>query len=485
MAGEKRKGEEQAEAGGSQASARALAPPPALTPALPCGQGRASSVVNRELLALESELAPPLAAGTLCGCSAYLLGLVLVALERKEAARAALVRACNDFPCNWSAWLALQPLCEEGEGAAALVARLGLRPHWMLDFFLASLYLELGEHAEALQRYEQLALAFPASAHVSSQRCVAQYGLKQFEEAAAGFEALTTAQPYRIEGLDIYSNILYVTEDRARLASLAHSAVRCDKYRAETCCVVGNYYSLRSLHDVAVQHFRRALRLDPSYLSAWTLMGHEFVEMRNTHAAVEAYRAAVQLSPRDYRAWYGLGQTYELLDLYLYALHYYERAAQLRPGDSRMWVAMGNCYDKMVPENGTGARRRALRCFRRAQALDPRDGAVLTTLSRMHEQFDELDEAAHFYVLNLQRMDEEELGAGEERMEACLFLATHARRAGRLDEAEEYAQRLLDAAYPRMVRERAATILREVRLLRVSDRSEERPASPMATSELP
>lgn len=55
----------------------------------------------------------------------------------------------------------------------------------------------------------------------------------------------------------------------------------------------GNYYSLRGEHEKAVQYFRRALKLDRGYLSAWTLMGHEYVEMKNTHAAVEAYRRAI------------------------------------------------------------------------------------------------------------------------------------------------------------------------------------------------
>jgi anaphase-promoting complex subunit 8 len=55
-------------------------------------------------------------------------------------------------------------------------------------------------------------------------------------------------------------------------------------------------------------YFQRALKLNRKYLSAWTLMGHEFVELKNTTAAVNAYRRAVEINPRDYRAWYGLGQ---------------------------------------------------------------------------------------------------------------------------------------------------------------------------------
>ena len=55
----------------------------------------------------------------------------------------------------------------------------------------------------------------------------------------------------------------------------------------------GNHYSLRSEHEKAVKYFRRATQLDQTYLSAWTLMGHEYVEMKNAHAAIEAYRRAV------------------------------------------------------------------------------------------------------------------------------------------------------------------------------------------------
>ncbi len=103
---------------------------------------------------------------------------------------------------------------------------------------------------------------------------------------------------------------------RPKLAFLAHLCSSVDKFRPESCVVVGNYYSLLSQHEKAVQYFRRALTLDRSCLSAWTLMGHEYVELKNTHAAIESYRRAVDVNRRDYRAWYGLGQTYEVLEMH-------------------------------------------------------------------------------------------------------------------------------------------------------------------------
>ena len=111
-------------------------------------------------------------------------------------------------------------------------------------------------------------------------------------------------------------------------------------------------------HEKAIKYFRRATQLDRTYLSAWTLMGHEFVEMKNSHAAIEAYRKAVgesadlcpgdpftgsvnsdhsnsvhrmvDVNRKDYRAWFGLGQAYELLSMHQYALYYYQHATSLR-----------------------------------------------------------------------------------------------------------------------------------------------------------
>ena len=147
------------------------------------------------------------------------------------------------------------------------------------------------------------------------------------------------------------------------LAYLAQITTRIDKFRPETCCVIGNYYSLKSEHEKAVMYFRRALTLDRQYLTAWTLMGHEYTEMKNTHAAIESYRRAVDVNRKDYRAWYGLGQTYELLEMYAYALWYYQRAAALRSHDPKMWHAVGSCFGRV------GRLANAIKAYKRALAV--------------------------------------------------------------------------------------------------------------------
>ncbi|KAI6712270.1 anaphase-promoting complex subunit 8 [Diplocarpon mali] len=187
------------------------------------------------------------------------------------------------------------------------------------------------------------------------------YHTKDFVAADAHFSNLLALHPHRLDSLDHYSNILYVMNLRPKLSFLAHLCSTVDKFRPESCVVIGNYYSLLSSHEKAVQYFRRALTLDRSCLSAWTLMGHEYVELKNTHAAIESYRRAVDVNRRDYRAWYGLGQTYEVLEMHAYALWYYKRAAGLRPWDGKMWMAVGTCLQKMGRDlEGIKALKRAL-----------------------------------------------------------------------------------------------------------------------------
>lgn len=136
-------------------------------------------------------------------------------------------------------------------------------------------------------------------------------------------------------------------EKKSKLAYLAQLSNSIDKFRPETCCIIANYYSLKFEHEKAIMYYRRALTLNRNCLSAWTLMGHEFVELKNSHAAIESYRRAVDTNNKDFKAWYGLGQAYEVLDMHLYSLYYYQKASSLKPLDKRIWIALGNCYEKL------------------------------------------------------------------------------------------------------------------------------------------
>jgi anaphase-promoting complex subunit 8 len=158
--------------------------------------------------------------------------------------------------------------------------------------------------------------------------------------ATTVFWSTLLSEPQRLDFIDHYSNVLYIIDDRERLAFIAQLCSNLDRNRPETCCVIGNYYSSVNRHEDAIEHFRKALILDRSNAGAWTLLGHEYLHLQNTHAAIECYRRAVCLNQHDYRSFVGLGQCYESIDKGTFAVYYHRRAAKLRPADVGLWQSV-------------------------------------------------------------------------------------------------------------------------------------------------
>eukprot|EP00992_Anisonema_acinus_P005771 TRINITY_DN18912_c0_g1_i1.p1 TRINITY_DN18912_c0_g1~~TRINITY_DN18912_c0_g1_i1.p1 ORF type:complete len:201 (+),score=80.63 TRINITY_DN18912_c0_g1_i1:2-604(+) len=193
--------------------------------------------------------------------------------------------------------------------------------------------------------------------------------------------------------------------------------------------------------------------MDPNCLSAWTLMGHEFVELKNTQAAIDAYRHAVDIKPRDYRAWYGLGQTHEILQLFYYALYYFRKAANIRPTDSRMWLAMAGCYEHLKRSG------EAIKCYQRAESCGD-EGMAIRKLAELYRAEHVPHKAAHYFekYLRLQAVPADE--PQEADRDALLFLAKHHLGAGSLDAAEHCCVRLLNC--PGLEKEDGKLLLTEI-----------------------
>lgn len=408
------------------------------------------NAVNPELKGLQGQFQALHAAARLDGFGLYLYGIVLRELRMTGWARSVLADAVNAYPCNWSAWLDLASVCVDFESVRVLK----LSDHWMRDFFMAHMLLELQQNFEAIKIYHQLRSLFPQSIYILAQTAVCNYNMREYDTGEIIFEQLQKRDPRRLENMDVYSNILYVKEAKAKLSSLAHMAAETDKYCPETCCIIGNYYSLKSEHEKAVTYFKRALRLNRKYLSAWTLMGHEYVELKNTSAAIEAYRKAVEINPRDYRAWYGLGNTYQILKMPLYAMYYFRKATAIRPYDARMWSSLGVCYEQLDRNED------AIKCYERTEACrDTEVSFAFNKLGKLYHEMGDDDKAAYYHKKNLDKRDREQ-SDGNDTIEALLFLANHCKNIGNYKDAEKYASRLLD--YSGKEKEEAKALLREI-----------------------
>ncbi|XP_057307067.1 cell division cycle protein 23 homolog isoform X1 [Hydractinia symbiolongicarpus] len=380
----------------------------------------------------------------------YLYGIVLKNLELDKEAIENLECSIQMQPLFWSAWEELAGLCKDRQ----ILKDLKLPKHWMGEFFHAYAELELHLNEEALARYRDISsVGFGNSIYVKSQLATALYNIRAFDASAEQFKDLRQMDPFMLENIDTYSNILYIQDDRPELSYLAHHACEVDKYRYESCTVIGNYYSLRGDREKAVLYFKQALRLNPDYNVAWTLLGHEHLELKNTSAAIESYRRATELNSRDFRAWYGLGQTYEILKMLYYALYYYREAQKLRPNDARMLIALGDTYQNIEKID------EAKKCYSRAVRLGDSVGQATIKLARLQENSGEIEEAAKLYTLHLDRVHQGLYDFSDDQGKACLFLARHHLKHERFDEAELYARR---GAEYNETREEAKTLHSEI-----------------------
>eukprot|EP00752_Nemacystus_decipiens_P011506 g10217.t1 len=384
-----------------------------------------------------------------------LIGATATSDTTSTLSQEVLARSLRLFPYNWSAWLDLASLCLETDTVPEALEA-DHSSQWMYQFFLQHLLVEQHRSTDALSILDNLHVAFPGSSYVLAQTAVAHYHLRNFDQGHADFKELRRRDPLRMEGLDVFSNILYVKECKAELSFLAHTTNKSAPLRPETNCIIGNYYSLKGQHEKAVTYFLKALRLDRRCLSAWTLMGHEFVELKNSGAAVESYRQAVDINPKDYRAWYGLGQAYEILQMHLYAIYYYRRATALRPYDARMWIAMAQCLEKM------DKRAEAISTYERAVANDDREGIALASLAKLYSAAGRRDSAAKCYETMLANRSAD--GDSAAAVDGMQFLCHYYKDRGDYTRASKMANGLLD--YTGTSREEAHAVLREIKSIK-------------------
>uniref|UniRef100_A0A1I8JFZ7 TPR_REGION domain-containing protein n=1 Tax=Macrostomum lignano TaxID=282301 RepID=A0A1I8JFZ7_9PLAT len=367
----------------------------------------------------------------------YLYALVLKSLGYEDQASAALTTSLRQESALWPAWSMLADLVRNRHELEGLV----LPRHWMRQFFLVAAYVRLHESGKAELLLNELTAAHGGCladcAYLMRYLGIVKDQQRSMGEAKAVFKQLFECA---LDGADVYSNILYVDNNHSLMADLAHQCVLVDKYRPETCCVVGNYYGLRGSHDKALSYFQRALRLRPDYALVWILVGHEYLELKQVSNAIQAYHKAVTFNPADYRGWYGLGHAHELNNKSYYAIYYFRECQRLCNTDPRIMVALGESYSRV------SLNEEAKKCYVKAFHLGDPDTMALFRLAELYEHLGEKDNACNAYLMLVSTVIKS--GATDTKAEpaAYRFLAQHYLDRNQTEEAAKAAKMCLDYA---------------------------------------
>lgn len=386
----------------------------------------------------------------------YLYGVVLKESKMINEAKTIFIKCLNQFPFLWSAWVEIALIAKQNE---IKILFSEIEDHWMKYFYLANFLLEKNYEHEAITVANSLMSIFPNSIFLLNTIAHAYYQIHEYETSQEFFEKLLYTDPHRYENLDTLSNILFIKENYCDLSNLAFKCYQNDKYRPETCCVIGNYYGLKGDHAKAVVYFKRAVKLDYCFLPAWTLMGHEYMEMKSIPAAIESYRTAVDIDPTDYRAWYGLGQTYEIHQMYNYAVYYFLNSAKTKPNDSRMWTALGSCFEKLEKRN------EAIKCYEKAVYYKDKEGIALYKMAKLYFYLGDEDKAAICFKENLRtNFNNSDEVDNAEIVESYFFLAKYHKKRGDYDEAYNYLLKLKN--HEGLEKDEIHSMMREITNLR-------------------
>lgn len=377
--------------------------------------------------------------GQLDAFGLYLYGLVLNAKQNKSEARRVLLESIKRNPMLWSSWQALLKCLPTSKDKLVkdLPSNAALMPFFHIEWNI----LACENHSECINALMELLEWFPNSTWVHAQLGETYAMARMPHESIAAFEKLRKLDPYRLDNMSTLSNQYYVIMERAELSVLVRELWKVKKYHWETCVVTGNYFSLRGDRPRAITYFQRAIQMKPDFISAWALIGHEYIELRSFAQAINAYHKGISLDPTDCRAWFGLGQAFDFLKMYSFSVQHYMKAASLKPTDERLWIALGDSFIKL--ENLSFAKRaykRAINCG--GQNLSQ----SLEKIAKVCEQMHMKDKAAKYWEKFLENV-EEQGGIIEERSDghtrAYVFLSGYFFSKGNTAKMEDYAKKCL------------------------------------------
>ncbi|CAI5504497.1 unnamed protein product [Closterium sp. Naga37s-1] len=248
-----------------------------------------------------------------------------------------------------------------GESGALLAVRL------LKQVGRAFLLLCMMRCQEAIEAFSELPASQYNTHWVLVQVGRAYVDMVQYGEAERVFEMARQASPCHVDGLDIYSTVLFHMRKDVQLSLLAQEALAVDRMAPQAWCVSGNLMSLTKQHEAALKFFRRATQLDPSFTYAHTLCGHEYAAMEELEDAALCFRTAIRLDARHYNAWYGLGSVLMRQERFHLAEYHFRTALTVNPHSSVLHTYLGVCLHSLKRSSDAHA------SLQHAMRLDPRN----------------------------------------------------------------------------------------------------------------
>ena len=145
-----------------------------------------------------------------------------------------------------------------------------------------------------------------------------------------------------------------------------------------------------------IDAFREALRIDPTFASAWYWLGRAFSNRLKYDEAMKSLRQALRFESRltDVElagVWKEMGDIYRLQNDLNKALQTYEQGMRAVPGNAELKYWVGNVYRDL------GKHDKAITYYHEVLLIEPKHIDALLALGTLYYSRNELDKAAQFF----------------------------------------------------------------------------------------
>lgn len=107
---------------------------------------------------------------------------------------------------------------------------------------------------------------------------------------------------------------------------------------------LGNLYTIKQRPDVALRHYKEAVRVEPDYPNAYNALGDTYNDLRMYPEAIDAFNRSIKLDKLSAIPHVGLGNSYYLAGKDAESISHYKKAIDLKSRSAAMHVYLGSAY---------------------------------------------------------------------------------------------------------------------------------------------
>lgn len=209
----------------------------------------------------------------------------------------------------------------------------------------------------------------------------------KYTEASQIYSQLFESFPFCVDGLDIYSTVLWQLKDTLTLSNLVRNLTQMAPNCPEPWIAAGNLLSLNQKNDEAIKMFERAANISKKCSYALALAGQEYLLTEKSKEAENAFKMSIDRNPLEWPAWYGLGEVKFRQDSFSAAEYYIGKAFRLNPFSSVLCCI----YSKVLKR--CGRNQDALDMLNRSIELDPFNSIAIYEQGCLFYEMGELEKA--------------------------------------------------------------------------------------------